>query len=97
MACCADGEKCPMHQHGSGSDHVLTQAQADSCCATSERGSSSSSKPGSVTEISGDVLGAGVVLPARAPALVLNDEWRTAAPIPIPPVPRHVLLSVFLV
>jgi hypothetical protein len=43
------------------------------------------------------VLGVGVVLPANVPALVLSDAWRTSAPIPIAPVPKHVLLSVFLV
>jgi hypothetical protein len=43
------------------------------------------------------VLGLGVVVPASVPALVLSDAWRLSAPIPIAPVPRHVLLSVFLV
>jgi len=50
-----------------------------------------------MTAITAAVLGVGVVLPARVPALVLSDAWRTSAPIPIAPVPKHVLLSVFLV
>ena len=99
MACCADGRECPMHKgesHHSGSDRVLTQAQADSCCAAAEGRRSNQSNPSFVTAITASVLGPGVVLPARVPALVLSDAWRTSAPMPIAPVPRHVLLSVFL-
>jgi hypothetical protein len=99
MACCTDGD-CPMHKHEShdaGSDRVVTQAQADSCCASSERQRSDPSAPTFISVISSAVLGAGVVLPAPVPALVARDSWRTFVPIPIAPVPRHVLLSVFLV
>ncbi len=100
MACCADGAECPMHKgdsHRSGSERVLTQAQADSCCASSERENSNQSNPSFVAAITAAVLGVGIVLPASVPALVLSDAWRTSAPIPIAPVPKHVLLSVFLV
>ena len=83
--------------HHSGSGRVLTQAQADSCCASSEGKSSNQSNPSFVSAITAAVLGAGVVRPANVPALVLSDAWRTSLPIPIAPVPRHVLLSVFLV
>jgi len=88
-----------MHTGGdsSGSEQVISQAQADACCAISEREQSNPSTPTFVTMISSAVLGVGVVVPMPAPALVLSDGWRTAAPIPIAPVPRHVLLSVFLV
>ena len=98
MACCADGCECPMHKrdsHGSGSERVLTQAQADSCCASSESKNSNQSSPTFVAVITAAVLGAGNVLPANIPALVLSDEWRTSAPIPVAPVPKHLLLSVF--
>jgi hypothetical protein len=100
MACCVDGVECPMHKgdpHHSGSTHDPTQAQADSCCAASESKTSSQSNPTFVAAITGAVLGAGTVLPAHVPALVLSDAWRTSAPIPVAPVPKHVLLSVFLV
>ena len=100
MACCADGGECPMHKgdsHRSGSGRVLTQVQADSCCASAEGQHSNQSNPSFVTAITAAVLGVGVVLPANVPALVLSDAWRTSAPIPIAPVPKHVLLSVFLV
>jgi hypothetical protein len=100
MACCADGGECPMHKgdsHRSGSARVLTQAQADSCCAAAEGQNSNRSNPSFVPAITVAVLGVGVVLPANVPALVLSDAWRTSAPIPVAPVPKHVLLSVFLV
>ena len=100
MACCSEGHECPMHKgdsHSSGSARVLTQAQADSCCAAAEGQNSNQSTPSFVTAITAAVLGVGVVLPANVPALVLSDAWRTSAPIPIGPVPKHVLLSVFLV
>ncbi len=100
MACCADGVECPMHKgdsHRSGSERLITQAQADSCCAAAEGQNSNQSNPSFVTAITAAVLGVGVVLPANVPALVLSDAWRTSAPIPVAPVPKHVLLSVFLV
>jgi hypothetical protein len=100
MACCAEGGDCPMHKgdsHSSGSTRVLTQAQADSCCASSEREDSNQPNPSFVTAITAAVLGVGTVLPASIPALVLSDAWRTSAPLLVAPVPRHVLLSVFLV
>jgi hypothetical protein len=100
MACCSDGGACPMHKgesHRSGSDRVLTQAQADSCCASSEREDSSQPSPSFVAAITNAVLGTGTVLPASVPALVLSDGWRTTVPIPTAPIPKHVLLSVFLV
>ena len=100
MACCAGGDECPMHKgdsHRSGSGRVLTQLQADSCCASAEAQNSNQSNPSFVIAITAAVLGVGVVLPANVPALVLSDAWRTSAPIPIAPVPKHVLLSVFLV
>src|SRR6187401_1966138 len=99
MACCAGGGECPMHKgdsHRSESGRVLTQVQADSCCASSESRNSNQSNPSLITAITSAVLGVGVVLPANVPALVLSDAWRTSAPIPAAPVPKHVLLSVFL-
>ena len=82
---------------GSGSGRVLTQAQADSCCALSEGKNSNQFSPTFVAVITAAVLGAGIDLPAHVPALVLSDGWRTSAPIPVAPVPKHLLLSVFLV
>lgn len=100
MACCAEGGDCPMHKddsHHSGPERVLTQAEADRCCASSEEKSPNQSNPSFVTAITAAVLGAGVVVPAGVPALVLSDAWRSSAPIPGATVPKHLLLSVFLV
>jgi len=75
----------------------MTQAQADSCCASSERDHSNQSSPTFVVVISNAVLGPGVVVPVTVPALVLSDAWRTSAPLPTAPIPKYVLLSVFLI
>jgi hypothetical protein len=99
MACCVEGWACPMHKgssHGSGSGHVMTQTDADTCCAASERDPSTPSNPALAAAISVSVLGPGTVPPATVPALVLSGRGRTALPIPTSPVPRFVLLSVFL-
>ena len=99
MSCCESGD-CPMHTKDaphSGGTSLVTQAQADSCCASSVSHDSNPSIPTSIVVISSAVLGPGVVVPETAPALVLSDAWRPAAPIPLTPVPKHVLLSVFLV
>jgi hypothetical protein len=82
--------------HAEGAD-LVTQAQADACCAASEHDHSSQSSPTFVVTISSAVLGPGVVVRVTAPALVLSDAWRTVGPIPPAPVPKYVLLSVFLV
>jgi hypothetical protein len=100
MACCAEGGDCPMHEgdsRGSGSERVLTQAQADSCCGSSEPENSNQPNSSFATAITAAVLGVGSVFPASVPALVLSDAWRRSAPLPVAPVPKHVLLSVFLV
>jgi hypothetical protein len=100
MACCTDGSDCPMHggdSHDAGAEQVLTQAQADSCCAAGEGRTSSQSHPSFVTAITAMVLGDGTILPASVPALVLTDAWRTSAPLPLRPIPKHLLLTVFLV
>ena len=98
MACCTDGDACPMHKgesHHSHSAEIITQAQADTCCAASERDQSSQSSPAFVVAFSSAPLDPGVVL--QPPAPVLRDSWRAFAPSPVAAVPKHVLLSVFLV
>jgi hypothetical protein len=98
MACCVD-ESCPMHKesHDSGSGRVVTQQQADSCCAASDHKPSRGSSELQIETISSAALGGGMLLPASVPALVLSDAWRTVLPVPSTPVPKHLLLSVFLV
>src|SRR5688572_16572477 len=100
MACCADEAECPMHKgdsHRSGSERVLSQVQACSCCASPVGNKPTQSHPSFVTTITAAVLGVGVFLPTDIPALGLSNSWRTAATIPIAHVPKHVLHAVVLV
>lgn len=100
MACCTGDHPCPMHQ-GRGDESsmtvTLTQAQADTCCASSEQKQSGQSNEAFAAPVSSAVLGAGIVVPPTPPRLVLTDDWRTSIPSRSPPVPKHVLLSVFLI
>lgn len=100
MACCSEGGACPMHKSDTpdaARSHQVTQAQADQCCASSERDERTPSPMTFAATISPAVLGSAVVLPVRAPALVLSGAWRMSAPVPLTPIPKHVLLSVFLI
>ena len=99
MACCTNGTTCPMHKsesRGSGSTHVMSQAQADSCCAAaSNRTQASTSDPAFVlSNATALPVSASVVVPVAVPAL---QEWRALVPLPVSPVPKHLLLSVLLV
>ena len=98
MACCAEGETCPMHKpdgHGSSSSRVLSQAEADSCCAASERDDSAPSASTFSVAVSFGVLASPV--PALLPEATGPDSWRRSVPVPASHVPKHLLLSVFLV
>ena len=99
MECCADAD-CPMHRGSSEespSAQVVTQAEADACCAVSEQKQSDSPNPTTVVVLAAPVMEAGVVVAPSLPARLLSEKWRPDAPSVVPPVPRHILLSVFLV
>lgn len=99
MDCCAGDNPCPMHpteSERSGATRVVTQAQADSCCALSEQEQAGQSSQPFAAPVSIAVLGPGIVVVPAPPRLVVTDTWRTGAPAPPPPVSRHVLLAVFL-
>ena len=83
-------------QDRSGTTATLTQTQADTCCASSEQKQSGQSNEAFAAPVSSAVLGAGIVVPPTPPRIVLTDDWRTS-PSPSSPVPKHVLLSVFLI
>lgn len=99
MACCDEAETCPLqHQAASESQFAtsVSQAQADACCALSAGHES-------VTPTSKLALSASLA-PVTSPlpvALVADpsprEDWRTSVPLTRPPIPKHVLLSVFLV
>lgn len=98
MACCSDDGPCPMHKSESedGPTRVVTQAEADRCCAASEHEDSTPSQSNA-----GFFLTLAVALspiPGLLPAPEAHaDIWRASVPIPTGHVPKHVLLSVFLV
>ena len=99
MACCVSGA-CQMHQpdgHGSGAAN-LSQAEADSCCAASDRDDSTPSSPNFASIASLAILASPVplvVLPTRSAFAV--DFWRALAPLPGTQVSKHLFLSVFLI
>jgi hypothetical protein len=99
MACCTDSDTCPMHDSGAGSSeshHQPSQPQADQCCVASERDTPHQSMPMSVGVLSTPVLHASILLPRQVPTLVRTDAWRTTTPRLVAPIPRHLLLAVFL-
>ena len=99
MACCMDDTNCPMHKsesHHHASQHQVTQTQADSCCAGSERNDSATSQTTFVS--SGAVALVVAIVPVVvAPIVPALQEWRALVPLPVSPVPKHLLLSVLLV
>jgi hypothetical protein len=100
MACCTGRGRCPMHpadESGRRPARVVTQAQADSCCAASNTDGSTSSTVTFPLSLSA-ALAAGttaILTPAMPPAPSF-DAWRTHVPLPLGHVPKHVLLSVYL-
>lgn len=99
MACCADGGACPMHtspDRGASATGVVSQAEADSCCAASERDDSTPSTSGFVPLVSlGPVVSPVPVVVPETNALF--DAWRAPVPLSGSHVPTHLLLSVFLI
>jgi hypothetical protein len=100
MACCSGSGGCPMHastEPGARSERVVTQAQADSCCAASDTDDSTPSSGAFSVALSVALGNSGLSteVPVTAPASF--GAWRTHVPLPAGPVPKHVLLSVFLI
>lgn len=99
MACCIEGDSCPMHKSAapvSDSTAVVSQAEADSCCAASDGDDSTPSSPNSAPTASLSTLASPiplVVLPTRT----AFEFWRALTPLPGTQVPKHLLLSVFLI
>ena len=96
MACCSEGDRCPMHTSHSDDSTAVSQAEADSCCAASEGRDSAPSASAFVLAIVQGVVATPV--PFVVPELTRHrDAWRTFVPISATPVPKHLLLSVFLI
>ena len=95
MACCSEGGACPMHT-GDTDSRNLSQAEADSCCAATEGDRSNPSPAPFASTISLAVLGS--LTPALTPTAVAPRFAGSAASPPASShVPKHVLLSVFIV
>jgi hypothetical protein len=99
MACCMNGTSCPMHKsesRGAGSKRAISQVQADSCCAAASTRTHSLPANPTFVLVNATALpvSATLVVPAAVPAL---QEWRALVPLPVSPVPKHLLLSVLLV
>jgi hypothetical protein len=99
MACCSEDGPCPMHKSDSeddGSKRVVSQAEADRCCAASEHEDSTPSQSNAAFFVTLAV--ALSPIPGLLPAPEAHaDIWRASVPIPTGHVPKYVLLSVFLV
>jgi hypothetical protein len=99
MACCTGDGPCPMHKSESdeqSAKRAISQAQADGCCASSERDESAPSSPSFLLTVALSIVTSPVpfVVPQTGPAL---EAWRTVVPIPATHVSKHLLLSVLLV
>jgi hypothetical protein len=98
MACCSEAGACPMHK-SDAPDHsprAVTQAEADRCCAASgQDGPAPSSSASTLAAPAGVVLGpVPLVLPSAA---AQPHVLRKLVPVTRTHVPKHLLLSVFLV
>ncbi len=99
MACCTEGGSCPMHKAGShdaSAQRVVTQAEADTCCAASEQHDSAPSS---------QIFSLSVALAVHpspnpfvsASATAQPATWRQVVPVPGARLPKYLRLSVLLV
>lgn len=100
MACCAEGGACPMHDdaaEGAAREAAVTQAEADSCCAASEQDESAPTPPSSGPPLVTLAVVVGPVGDLRSSPQPRRAFSAGSVPIPASGVPKHLLLSVFLV
>jgi hypothetical protein len=99
MACCSEDAPCRMHKSESqsdGSKRIVSQAEADRCCAAAQQDDSTRSTSNLAFAVTLAVVISPVPVLIHAPDAHANI-WRTSVPIPAANVPKHLLLSVFLV
>jgi hypothetical protein len=98
MACCVEGVACAMHpsedQDGIGI-WVVTQAEADSCCAGSEQDDASPTAKSLAASIAPHATTTSSVL--LPPVITRSAAWDRRPPDRAFTVPRNVLLSVFII
>ena len=99
MACCEDETNCPMHateQQGQRTRTRASQVDADNCCAASERGTSTPSASAYTPNVTLAVLTS--LSPAVGPDVpVFRENPNARISVDVSPVPKHLLLSVFLI
>ena len=99
MACCENEATCPMHpttQQGQRTRTRVSQVDADNCCAASERGTSTPSTSAYTPTITLAVLTS--LSPAVGPDVtVFGENPNARISVDVSPVPKHLLLSVFLI
>ena len=99
MACCASGTTCPMHKSasdGRSATHMVSQAQADTCCGGESSRTQSSIAGLALLLSTAPALSAVTPVVVPPPVLALQN-WRALVPLPASPIPRHLLISVLLV
>ena len=101
LDCCSGSGDCPMHgstELGAEAERVVTQAQADSCCAASDTNDSTPSEGAFSLSVSAVLVTSPLssAAPITTPPASI-DAWRTHVSLHLSQVPKHVLLSVFLI
>ena len=97
MDCCVDGS-CPMHRRERDANKVsVTQAQADSCCASSEDVPAGETKAPFGTSVVAASLDSGILLSVAVYTPLHDGAWDSPPPLHPDAVPKHVLFSVYLV
>jgi hypothetical protein len=99
MACCVGGGSCPMHksdEDGSDSARAVSQAEADGCCAASESDDLTPSTPTFAMAVPPAAL-VHQFLAFVPPSALPLDAARESVPLACSQVPKHLLLSVFLI
>jgi hypothetical protein len=98
MSCCERMAMCPMRKPTKdGPALKVTQADADACCATADRPESA---PTSITVVAAPPVVPVLAVFAEPPAIVpvTMADWHGPPPLLASrQLPRHLLLSVFLV
>jgi hypothetical protein len=100
MDCCTNGDPCPMHEPSrdhDGGNHVITQDEADRCCASSERQRGETAPSAAATASIPHPAIAVTPLPFT-PSVVVTAHLPEVSPSALlPHVPTYLLLSVILV
>ena len=94
-SCCETADR-PHHKDDPDGPRAVSQAEADSCCAASESDESGPSSKPFAASITSDVLQPVVAAVVPLPQIRSFDAAELVG-LRASPVPKHLLLSVFLV